>query len=243
MRFGPATLGSLGILAGLFAANAARAQFRDRPMVADSIRGGTSTVTKASWNAPVAIDALPAEIRGKIAKVVQSPTMTAHGPAEEFPANFYDWLVDHPDRVALAWRRLGVPCVGITNHGNGTFGWTDGQGSDLTWRCAYSGAGARVWFAEGQARLAAHLPLITVRAVAVLRYAKRRESTGRTFVTHDVDVYLQTDSRAAALVLKLIGPAAPHLAEEGAGQLLLFFSGIARHLEAHPDETFTLLKS
>ena len=103
--------------------------------------------------------------------------------------------------------------------------------------------GARVWFAEGQARLAAHLPLITVRAVAVLRYTKRRESSGRTFVTHDVDVYMQTDSRAAALVLKLIGPAAPHLAEEGASQLLLFFSGVARHLEAHPDETFTLLKS
>ena len=125
-------------------------KIRDRPMFADSTRSSASAVTKASWNAPVAIDALPAEIRGKIAKVVQSPTMTAHGPAEEFPANFYDWLVDHPDRVALAWRRLGVPCVGITNHGNGTFGWTDGQGSDLTWRCAYTGP-ARVWFAEGQA--------------------------------------------------------------------------------------------
>jgi hypothetical protein len=243
MRFGPATLGSLGILAGLIAADSARAQLRDRPNFADSTRGSTASITRVSWNAPIAIDALPTEIRGKIAKVVQSPTMTAKAPAEEFPANFYDWLLDHPDRVALAWRRLGVPCVGITNHGNGTFGWTDGQGSDLTWRCAYTGPGTRIWFAEGQARLAPHLPLITVRAVAVLRYTKRRESSGRTFVTHDVDVYLQTDSRAAALVLKLIGPAAPHLAEEGASQLLLFFSGIARHLEAHPDETFTLLKS
>jgi hypothetical protein len=243
MRFGPATLGSLGILAGLIAANPARAQYRDRTIFADSTRGNTAPVAKASWNAPVAVDALPAEVRGKIAKVVQSPTMTAHGPAEEFPSSFYDWLLDHPDRVALAWRRLGVPCVGITNFGNGTFGWNDGQGSDLIWRCAYAGTGARIWFAEGQARLAAHLPLITVRAVAVLRYSKRKESDGRTFVTHDVDVYMQTDSRAAALVLKLIGPAAPHLAEEGASQLLLFFSGIARHLEAHPEETFTLLKS
>jgi hypothetical protein len=62
-------------------------------------------------------------------------------------------------------------------------------------------------------------------------------------VTHDVDVYLQTDSKAAVLVMKLIGPAAPRLAEEGAVQLLLFFSGIARHLEAYPEQTFTLLKS
>ena len=114
MRFGPATLGSLGILAGLIAADPARAQIRDRPNLADSTRGGTTSITRVSWNAPIAIDALPTEIRGKIAKVVQSPTMTAKGPAEEFPANFYEWLLDHPDRVALAWRRLGVPCVGIT---------------------------------------------------------------------------------------------------------------------------------
>src|SRR5262249_34091636 len=158
----------------------------------------------------------------KIAKVVQTPTLTAHGPSEEFPANFYDWLLDHPDRVALAWRRLGVPCVGITHYSKGVFGWNDGQGTDLSWQCAWNGPTCRIWYAEGQARPGPHLPLVPVRAVAVLRYSSRRESDGRTFVTHDVDVYLQTDSKAAVLVMKLIGPAAPRLAEEGAVQLLLF---------------------
>jgi hypothetical protein len=243
MKCGPVTLGSLGMLAGLIAAGSACAQLRERPTFAESIRARGMAAAKTPWNAPVALDALPAGVREKIAKVVQSPTVSSHGPAEEFPGSFYDWLLDHPDRVALAWRRLGVPCVGIANHGSGMFGWNDGQGSDLTWQCAYCGPAGRVWYAEGQARPGAHLPVVTVRAVAVLRYSKRRESDGRTFVTHDVDIYLQTDSRAATLVMKLIGPAAPRLAEQGAEQLLLFFSGIARHLEAFPEQTFALLKS
>jgi hypothetical protein len=243
MKCGPVTLGSLGILAGLISAGPARPQFRDRPIFGETTRSRGMTAAKIPWNAPVALESLPPAIRDKAAKVVQAPTITAHGPSEEFPGNFYDWLLDHPDRVALAWRRLGVPCMGITNHGNGTFGWNDGQGCDLTWQSAWSGSNGRVWYAEGQVRPGPHLPLVTVRAVAVLRYSKRRESDGRTFVTHEADVYMQTDSRAAALVMKLIGPAAPRLAEEGATQLLLFFSGVSRHIDAYPEQTFSLLKS
>jgi hypothetical protein len=243
MKCGIVTLGGLGVLAGLVVAGPACAQFRDRAAFSDSLRSRGMSSAKIPWNAPITIDALPVGVRDKVAKVVQSPTMTAHGPPEEFPGSFYEWLLDHPDRVALAWRRLGVPCVGIVPQGNGSFAWNDGQGSDLTWQCLFSGPSSRIWYAEGQSRLGAHLPLVSFRAVAVLRYAKRRESDGRTFVTHDVDIYVQTDSRAAALVLKLFGPAAPRLAEEGAAQLLLFFSGVSRHLEAFPEQTFTLLKS
>lgn len=243
MKHGSAILGSLGMLAGFAAASPAYAQYRERPVLFDGLRSKTPTVVQASWNAPVALDALPAGVRSKIAKIVQAPTLSTHAPGEEFPASLYDWLLDHPDRVALAWRRLGVPCVGITNHGDGTFGWTDGQGSDLTWQTVWRGPAGRIWLAEGQARPGPHLPLVPVRAVAVLRCSKRRESDGRTFVTHEVDVYMQTDSKAAALITKLMGPAAPRLAAQGAEQLLLFFSGIGRHLEAHPDETLTLLRS
>lgn len=243
MKLGPATLGSLGILAGLAVAWPACAQHPERPGLFDGFRSKPSNLVQASWNAPVALDALPAGLRATVAKVVQSPTLTTHATGEEFPASLYEWLLDHPDRVALAWRRLGVPCVGITNHGDGTFSWTDGQGNDLNWQTAWSGPGGRVWIAEGKARPGAHLPVVPVRAVAVLRCTKRRESDGRTFVTHDVDVYMQTESKAAALFARLLGPAAPRLAAQGAEQLLLFFSGISHHLEAHPEETLTLLRS
>lgn len=243
MRLGPANLGSFGILAIGLIASPASAQARERPYAGSTMRARSPIAAKSTWNAPVALDALPTALRAKVAAVVQSPTLVTHAPAEEFPAAFYEWMLDHPDRVALAWRRLGVPCVGITNRGDGTFAWTDGQGSDLRWQTAWSGPAGRVWYAEGQARPGAHLPLFNVRAVAVLRCSSQKDADGRVFVIHDVDVYMQTDSRAAALVTKLLGPAIPRLAEQAASQLLLFFSGISQHLEAHPEDTLRLLRS
>ena len=46
-----------------------------------------------------------------------------------------------------------------------------------------------------------------------------------------MDVYVQTDSKAAALVTRLLGPAAPRMAEQGATQLLMFFSSMAKYLD------------
>ena len=112
----------------------------------------------------------------------------------------------------------------------------------MSWLAVGRGAGCRVWYAEGHARPGPLLPLIPVRAVAVLRYAQRRDEDGRLVMTHEVDVYVQTDSKAAALVTRLIGPAGPRLAEQGAAQLLLFFSAMARHLDAHPEQIPALMQ-
>jgi len=191
--------------------------------------------------APVPLDGLPAELREPIARVVRDPTLSAHGPAEEFPAWPYDWLLDHPDRVATAWRRIGVPCVDITRKGEGKFAWIDPDGSNVGWVTAYRGPTMRIWYAEGQAKAAPSLPIIPVRAVAVLRQSRRTDETGVTLVSHEVDIYLQTDSKAAALVARLLGPAAPRMAEQGASQLLLFFSSMAKYLDEHPDQVPRLL--
>ena len=42
-------------------------------------------------------------------------------------------------------------------------------------------------------------------------------------------------------VLKLLGPTAPKLAEQGADQLLYFFTGIANYTHKHPDKLDELL--
>src|SRR5262245_397721 len=104
MKLGPATLGSLGVLAGLVIAYPACAQHHDRPGLFEGFRSKSSNITQASWNAPVTLDALPTALRAKVTKIVQSPTLTTRAPAEEFPASLYEWLLDHPDRTALAWR-------------------------------------------------------------------------------------------------------------------------------------------
>jgi hypothetical protein len=238
-------VGPLAVLAGLLGPCVGAAQTVDGvhyEVASPPARRAGIVPSRARRAETLPLDAVPPGWREKVSKVAQQPTLSAHGPAEEFRASVYDWLLDHPDRVATAWRRVGVPCVQITDRGQGRFGYADGDGSDVTWLAVGRGADYRVWYAEGHARPGPLLPLIPVRAVAVLRYTQRRDEDGRLLISHEVDVYVQTDSRAAALVTRLIGPAGPRLAEQGAAQLLLFFSAMARHLELHPEQIPTLMR-
>jgi hypothetical protein len=193
---------------------------------------------------PVNLESLPAHVREALLKVMQSPTITAVAPAEEFCASgdTYLWLLDHPDRVSLAWRRLNIGAVDICPADGGCFNWKDEQGSELTWKTISKNGEGRIWYAEGKVRPATLLPIVPVRAVAVLRHGTRKkEDDGNPVIKHQLEVFLQTDSKMAGLVLRMLGPAAPRMAEQGSEQLLLFFSGIARYVEKNPSKAAKLL--
>jgi hypothetical protein len=146
-------------------------------------------------------------------------------------------MLDHPDRVAVAWRRTGVACVDIVPKGGGKFGYDDGQGNQIVWETLAGNADGRIWFAEGHAKPGALLPTIPVRAVAVLRHTCHTDAEGRSVIRHSVELFLQTDSKAATLVARMLGPTAPRLAEQGAEQMLLFFSSMAHYLDRHPERS------
>ncbi|HXG13259.1 MAG TPA: hypothetical protein VNK04_26105, partial [Gemmataceae bacterium] len=176
MRRGHFWVGWLGCVAGglWVSAGLADAQaFRRAPVAA--------VVAPGPLVGDLPLDELPPSLRERIRTVVLQPTLTAHAPAERFlcEPELYHWLLDHHDRVSAAWRRLGTPCVAITDRGNGRFGWSDGQGSDVQWGEVYRGPDLRLWYAEGIVRAGLLLPAVPVRAVVVLRHAEGRDDLGR----------------------------------------------------------------
>jgi hypothetical protein len=189
------------------------------------------------------LDVVAPTYRDAVAQVVRQPTLSAKAADDEFTAHpgVYDWLLEHPDRASLAWRRMQVPCVEITDLGSGRFHWSDANGSELTWQTVGRFADGLVWYATGKVKPGTLLPMVPVRAVAVLRVPRERVDDKAAVFQPVLQVYLQTDSRAANAVLRMIGPAAPRMAEQGAEQLLLFFSGPARYLYRHPGESQRLL--
>lgn len=203
----------------------------------------TVPVLKVQLPWPIELKELPESHRDKVAKVVQSPTLGAMAKTEEFPSDplVYGWLLNHPDRVSLAWRRLGIAAVDIKQVEANLFTWKDGQGSELEWRCLAANEEGRIWYAEGKARAGALLPLVPVKAVAVLRHRQAVDAKGKTVIRHQAEIFLQTDSRAATLITRMLGPAAPKMAEQGAEQVLLFFAGIGEYLDKHPQKGPTLL--
>ena len=234
-------LGVMGWL-GSFSAVEAQAPVVNRPSGGDIIATGY-TSRSSNLTLPVDLETLPAAVREALARVMRQPTITAVAPIEEFAcaSDKYVWLLDHPDRVSLAWKRLNVTAIEIAARENGRFNWQDDQGSELTWRMIAQSGEGRIWYAEGKVKPGALLPLVPVRAVAVLRHGVKKDTDGTPLIRHQVEVYLQTDSKTAALVLRMLGPTAPRMAEQGAEQLLMFFSGVARYIDRHPSRAQALL--
>jgi hypothetical protein len=186
---------------------------------------------------------LPDTLRARIRPVIERPTLFSHGPAEAFAGRpaLYRWLLDHPDRAIVAWRKLGATCTEITGCGAGQFIWKDGQGSEINWQTIHDSPSLRIWYAEGHMRPGVLLPAVPVKAVLLLRHGHRPDGPSRMLIFHQADVFLQTDSKTAALLAQMVGASAPCLAEQGLGQVEMFFSALVWYLGQHPERMERLL--
>ncbi len=181
---------------------------------------------------------------GLMQKMLEKPTVTARGPSETFtcaPEQYY-WLLDNPDRVVSAWRRLGAKCVSITKRGPGRFGYTDEMGSDISWETLHQTSGIRIWYAEGKVKPGAALPAVPVKALVILRHVEGKTPDGSVIMQHQSEIVIHTDSKAAAAVTKMMGQSATRLAEQGLGQLQLFFSALSSYVDRHPDQVDLLFR-
>ncbi len=230
---------AMGMVCPSLDRQAAWATGKERSATPDTVRSSRGPV---ALSAQLPFAELPAAVREDVRKVVEQPTLTSRGPHEEFRGQpvLYHWLLDHPDRAAAAWRKLGYPCAEITDRGDGRFGWSDKAGSDLHWDAVYSNAHMHIWYAEGAVRPGPLMPLVPVRAVVVLHHGESSDSSGRPWLHHQAELFMHTDSKTAAAIAKLLGPAAPKAAEQCVTQLEVFFSALVRIMEHRPaKETVT----
>jgi hypothetical protein len=218
--------------------------FAAEPKAGPLVRKPTAPAAAPATGQPKLLDFVAESHRDAVAAVVKAPTLAAKATEDEYVASaaVYDFLLARPDRTSLAWQRLKVPCVEITDLGKGQFHWADESGSELTWQTVGSFENGVVWYATGKVKAGTLFPTVPVKAVAVLQSPRTApDADGVSRFKPQVNVYLQCDSKLAAAALRIAGPSAPRMAEEGAEQLLFFFSGVARYLHKKPDQIEPLL--
>jgi hypothetical protein len=209
-----------------------------------STPAGTLSVQPTSVASAVPLAEIPDRCRAQVRGVLMQSTLSGSGPVEQFPGKpgLYFWFLDHPDRAAKAWRQMGVACQEIVNRGDGRFGWTDGHGSDLRWETVYRAPRMHIWYAEGTVNPGAIFPTVPIRAVVVMHHADAVDAQGESHITHHADLFVQTDSKAAAMIVRLFGPSVPKLTEECLGQMEMFFSALTNYVQRHPEKAEALLR-
>jgi hypothetical protein len=235
-----AWLTGLVCLAGLTWANGevarAQAPFKIVPVSADKL-------DKDKAAARVPLQDIPERYRTGVKTTIEKPALFTQGPVETFACSprVYYWLLQHPDRGVIAWKRLGAQCVMINERGPGRFGWSDEHGSDLQWDTVFESKDQHIWYAEGKVRPAPMLPLVPVKAIVSLRFSEETGPGGVPMMQQQADMFLYTDSIGAALAAKLLGAAAPKMAEQCVTQMQMFFSGMAWYINRYPDRAAVLL--
>jgi len=181
--------------------------------------------------------------RDAVLRCLRQPTVTAHARGEPFVCTkaVYEWLLDHPDRVACAWQRRQVPCLSIQARQDGSFCWSDESGSEVVWRTVGRFREGRIWYARGSIRPSRLVPAIPVEGVVIFHHPVLAEKDGVARYAPRVECYMHSDSRAAHLAVKILGPSASEIADQAAAQLIEFFSAIAAYVQDHPEQATQLL--
>lgn len=238
---------SIGVAVGILLVAAATAQVPPAPAPIGGTGGGSAGLMPGpmAGTAPgriVLADVVDPAFKDAVLAVARKPTLSTRYAAEEVacPPDLYAWLLEHPDRVSLAWQRLKIPCVVITDAGNGKFAWTD-DGSEVVWQTVGRFPEGVVWYATGKVKPSPVTPTVPVKAVVVVTFVQKPAANGATTIVPAAQAFVVTDSKAANTVMRMLGPTGPKLAEQGAEQLLFFFSGIAKYLQAHPGKADELL--
>src|SRR5437588_4024253 len=84
--------------------------------------------------ARVPLPEVPEALRARVRQVIERPTLFSHGPAEAFTGKpaLYHWLLDHPDRGVLAWRRRGPTARMLSNAAAAGLPGKMDQGTEIT---------------------------------------------------------------------------------------------------------------
>lgn len=183
--------------------------------------------------------------RDAVLRCLRQPTVTAHARGEPIVCTkaVYEWLLDHPDRVAWAWQRRQVPCLSIQARPDGSYCWSDESGSEVVWRTVGRFREGRIWYARGNVRPSRLAPPISVEGVVIFYHPILAEKDGVARYAPRVECYVHSESRAAHLAVKILGPSASDIADQAAAQLIEFFSGIAAYVQDHPEQAAQLLAS
>jgi hypothetical protein len=232
------------LVGGLLAFSAATGLTRAGDFADSSFTGRQPPLTANTPEIRLSLEEMAPDVREKVRQVLERPALTVRGPAETFkcvPAT-YHWLLDHPDRGVVIWRQLGARCVDIANLGNGTFGWSDTLGSEVSWTVVHQTPRMRVIYASGHVKPGMLLPRVAVQAVVVIHYTEDGQVTETTTMKHQAEMAIRTESRALSAAARMMGASAQRVGEQYMGQLQMFYAALAWYLDQHPEQADGLLK-
>ena len=153
--------------------------------------------------------------------------------------DIFSFLMQRPEVVADTWRTLGVSKFKVQRQGEQTYYAEDGMGTTGQFSFLSAEWGAKAFnrvliFAEGSFQGKPLPRPIRARSVMLLRTGSVVETNGRTYVTAQLDTFLDIENVGVELVAKTIRPLITRVADHNFTETLTFVSNFSRAAERNP---------
>ena len=225
----PRTARLLAIVLALAISQAARAA---EPLS----RASNSRAAREDAAASIPFDRLPRETRGKVASVVNNPSIFRRMPIEmvESDPDLYLFLIRNPEVVVNIWQVMGITNMTLDRIGPDKFRASDGQGTTGIAEYVYRSADTHVIYSDGAYDGSLSPARLRGQCVLVLKTGYIRQPSGRTFVTTRLDAFLHLDNIGAEWVARTLQPLVGRTADHNFDEAATFLATLSHTAETNP---------
>lgn len=196
-------------LSGLFTTGPARAQARTGIA---NLEGQT----RREAIELIPFDQLTDEAQQKLREVVERPSIYRRLPVTVIQSDpdLYVFLIRYPEVVVNMWQLMGVTKVTVQRTGDYTFRASDGAGTVSKVELVYGDRERHVFYGEGAYDGPLLRRLVRGRCVLVLKSEYQQTMDQRTYITNQLDMFVQLDNVGAEILARtlhpLVGKASDH---------------------------------
>jgi hypothetical protein len=164
----------------------------------------------------IPFDRLTDQAQARIWKIVSQASIYRRLPVTRVQSDpdMYLFLVRHPEVIVNMWELMGVTKVNVQRTGEFTFAANDGAGTTGVGELIYGDKETHLVLGEGSYEGPVLKKKIHGRCLILLKSGYTPDASGRTQITHRLDMFVQLDNIGAELVAKtlqpLVGKSADH---------------------------------
>ncbi len=176
---------------------------------ADQLTQGTSSSQiKSQAIRAIPFDRINNQGRTKISDVVNKPSVYRRLPVTSIncDADYYKFLVRYPEVIVNIWQLMGVTKMTTDRTGPYSIATNDGAGTISELELVYGTDNLHVFYGTGTYEGPVLKRKLKGKCVLVLHSKGGKDTTGKSAVTSQLDVFLKIDNATAGLIAKSITP-------------------------------------
>ena len=179
----------------------------------------------------------------KIGRVVESPTIFQSMPVQVVDCHpqLYLCLVRNPELIVNIWSLMGITNVKIKRTGPYTYDADDGAGTVSTLELVYGTPKIHIVYATGTYQGPLLGRRLTGSCVLVLQTGYSPTTSRRTYVTNQLEVFLQLDNVGADLIARTLHPIVGKTAAHNFAESTQFLGQVNYAAQTKPEKIYTLI--